>query len=65
MTMVPNIIMRTFQSIEGRTLLIGRIFKTIMATAATKATIALRFGRTIIRMYIIRKIPIAMYFCIK
>ena len=65
MTIVPKIIMSTFQSIAGRILLTGRTWAMTIIAAAHKATMARRFGRTIIRMYITRKIAIAKIFCIK
>ena len=64
MTIVPNIIISTFQSIDGRILLTGRTCAATIITAADKATTARLFGRTIINMYIIRKTPIAIYLVI-
>ena len=65
MTIVPKIIMSTFQSIAGRILPTGRIWAATIITAAHKATMARRFGSTIMRMYMTRKITIAIVFCIK
>ena len=62
MTMVPKIIISTFQSMAKNTSLSGRIPVATKITAVVSATIARLFGSVIIRMYISTNKMIASVF---